>query len=592
MGRIAIIIGVLSVLLLSSARADYHYASHEGTSEYPYTSWATAADSVQKAIDAASAGDTIYVGSGVWEDIPYTLRDSCALIGMGIDSTIIRKEGRVDFLYTNNHVRIENFTFDGIDRTSNGVAIYNIYDNVNVIITHNKFIHIHEGFFGVITGALVNNLFNDLDIAFDATWSACSLLVKNNTITNCHQAGILAYNGFWHVERNIFHHNPGTLSMLMLNFHQTQDTAYVANNLFYNNQYSSPNVHAATLWLVGEGAINNTFIGPDDISDQSAIGISDNGDAYTTFSQNNTISHFYAAFFIFQYYQRIQLDVSYTNIWDVEYDHVYSPVDYNYLEGNLRVDPMFADTTSFQLQAYSPLIDAGDPSILDVDGTRSDIGCYGGPGGLSYEYLDLAPAVPETLMANIAEDSIIIAWNFNTEADFSHYFLWRDTLAGFEPSVFNLIAEPETCLYVDRDFDYDHNYYYRVAAADLQNNVSNYSAELAVILTDITDLWDSNLPRVNKITNNYPNPFNAQTKINFYLADVGYQPASVQMYIYDVMGRLVRKLIDERRYPGEYSVIWDGRADDGSAVTSGVYFVRLIVSDLELVKPKKIILIR
>ncbi len=39
-------------------------------------------------------------------------------------------------------------------------------------------------------------------------------------------------------------------------------------------------------------------------------------------------------------------------------------------------DPMYEslDSTNYRLQMYSPLIDAGDPNILDVDGTRSDIG--------------------------------------------------------------------------------------------------------------------------------------------------------------------------------------------------------------------------
>jgi len=282
----------------------------------------------------------------------------------------------------------------------------------------------------------------------------------------------------------------------------------------------------------------------------------------------------------------------YNNLWDYEFDYHPGDAPNDYIEGNIFVDPMFVSAADFRLQAYSPLIDAGDPAEHDPDGSRSDIGAYGGPAGMSYEYLDLAPAVPETLSATVDEDSIIIAWNFNTEADFSHYWLHRDTIAGFDPSESNWVTELDTSLYIETDFDFEHDYYYRIAAFDMQENMSDYSEELAVILTDLDGRWDHNLPRVNKITSNYPNPFNAQTRINYYLADVGYQPAMIKMYIYDLTGRLVRKLIDERRYPGEHSVVWDGRNDTGVGVSSGVYFVRLIVSDLELVKPRKLMLIR
>lgn len=63
--------------------------------------------------------------------------------------------------------------------------------------------------------------------------------------------------------------------------------------------------------------------------------------------------------------------------------------------GNLEADPLFVKFSNdsrftnddFHLQAGSPAIDAGDPSRLDVDGTRSDLGAYGGPG-MNYTDVD------------------------------------------------------------------------------------------------------------------------------------------------------------------------------------------------------------
>ena len=62
------------------------------------------------------------------------------------------------------------------------------------------------------------------------------------------------------------------------------------------------------------------------------------------------------------------------------------------LDGNLATNPLFvsfaadgADGDDLHLTAESPLVDAGDPAILDADGGPSDIGAYGGPYGASWD---------------------------------------------------------------------------------------------------------------------------------------------------------------------------------------------------------------
>ena len=50
--------------------------------------------------------------------------------------------------------------------------------------------------------------------------------------------------------------------------------------------------------------------------------------------------------------------------------------------GCISSDPAFViPGTNFHLQTGSPCINTGDPSITDPDSSRSDMGCYGGPGG-------------------------------------------------------------------------------------------------------------------------------------------------------------------------------------------------------------------
>ena len=73
--------------------------------------------------------------------------------------------------------------------------------------------------------------------------------------------------------------------------------------------------------------------------------------------------------------------------WEFGYNIVWDNKDGNYrdiwdqsdLNGNLSVDPKFKGDGIFILNSDSPAINAGHPKTSDIDGSRSDIGLYGGP---------------------------------------------------------------------------------------------------------------------------------------------------------------------------------------------------------------------
>jgi hypothetical protein len=71
---------------------------------------------------------------------------------------------------------------------------------------------------------------------------------------------------------------------------------------------------------------------------------------------------------------------------------------------NIFLDPMVQDTIDFRLSLGSPCIDAGDPDPFfnDVDSTRNDIGCWGGPWGESYPYAFIQTLNPEPLPLDFA----------------------------------------------------------------------------------------------------------------------------------------------------------------------------------------------
>ena len=79
---------------------------------------------------------------------------------------------------------------------------------------------------------------------------------------------------------------------------------------------------------------------------------------------------------------------------------------------------------------------------------------------------------------------------------------------------------------------------------------------------------------------NFPNPFNPETWIPYYLADA----ASVTVRIYNVKGELIQSIDVGRQAAGAYTnrqraVYWDGKDDTGQSVASGVYFYQLLADD-------------
>lgn len=69
----------------------------------------------------------------------------------------------------------------------------------------------------------------------------------------------------------------------------------------------------------------------------------------------------------------------------------------------------------------------------------------------------------------------------------------------------------------------------------------------------------------------FPNPFRAGTTIEYRLAE----RTPVDIRVYDIAGRLVRTLVVDTREPGRHTIRWNGEADHGGRVRSGIYFLRL-----------------
>lgn len=103
-----------------------------------------------------------------------------------------------------------------------------------------------------------------------------------------------------------------------------------------------------------------------------------------------------------------------------------------------------------------------------------------------------------------------------------------------------------------------------------------------VAVSEIT-LWIDNLlltsldnnedliPSRITLNQNYPNPFNPSTTIKFEMQ----QKQHVKLEIFDITGKLIRKLIDNEMNAGLHELSWNGKDADGNQVNSGMYFYSL-----------------
>ena len=80
-----------------------------------------------------------------------------------------------------------------------------------------------------------------------------------------------------------------------------------------------------------------------------------------------------------------------------------------------------------------------------------------------------------------------------------------------------------------------------------------------------------------KLERNFPNPFNPETVLKFNLPEA----SRVSLNVYNILGQVVRTLVDEELPAGPHSVVWDGKNGQGTDVASGVYFYRLKAGSFE-----------
>lgn len=88
------------------------------------------------------------------------------------------------------------------------------------------------------------------------------------------------------------------------------------------------------------------------------------------------------------------------------------------------------------------------------------------------------------------------------------------------------------------------------------------------------------LPVQFSLHQNYPNPFNPSTTISYELS----KNVHVELVIYNVLGKEVRKLVETSQAAGHHEIAWDSKDDAGFSVASGVYLYRIKAGEFEITR--------
>ncbi|MDZ7330959.1 MAG: T9SS type A sorting domain-containing protein [candidate division KSB1 bacterium] len=199
-----------------------------------------------------------------------------------------------------------------------------------------------------------------------------------------------------------------------------------------------------------------------------------------------------------------------------------------------------------------------------------------------------SPLIPVELIsfsAMVSNYQVTISWTTATETENLGFHLFRSTdpeqdYQKITPALIKgsgSSAQAHSYSFIDRNVQPSQTYYYKLADVDYSGNM-RFHGPISVTV-------DAK-PSGYSLSQNYPNPFNPETAINFSLKEAG----KVTLKIYNLQGQLVRTLVDEEKLAGSYSVMWNGTADNGAKLASGIYYYTLKVNGFEA--SKKLALIK
>jgi len=513
--------------------------------------------SIQAAVNAASAGDTVLVSSGVYAENVSINKQICLLGLSGAQSTTIQ------------------------DPDSTGA-----WGTPETMV-----ISVDAAGPGVIRGFTIKG-------NFDVNGAGIRLAADGWTVDHCaimaNQTGVVALGTTTTVADNVFRNNSavaitaGGSSKVLRNrifggdengIYAT-DQALIANNLLINclvavSLGSGNNVVVRNNVMTSVGDLYATY--------QMGIRISYNGDQPSI--TNNIMAFGRSGVSVSSYNSNIPdgFLFAYNDVYMNQFD--YSLIsDRTNIQGNIKSDPLFCDNDSlFALASDSPCIDAGSTTQQDPDGSIADVGMYGGPDAdpIGYAPASFSLLEPPDSYAVIVVDSPYVAlrnlktvfrWMPSFDRDQNDSIRYRFVIGRnvtvvcrdlgcttrFVSEVFDTLWTDSTFLTIDLRNYPNGVFCYTVEAVDKGGLFKR-----ATTVRSFSIDRRPSVPVTYWCSQNFPNPFNSSTSIRYSLP----AQSAVKLVLYDLLGRQIKVLVDAVQPSGFYEIHLDARK-----LSSGTYF--------------------